>query len=159
MPAFRFILLAMLMTLASCKGTRFYWESKLTMKHFSGADWHTLKTSFDLNSELSGWHPVFGKYCSGLNSRDAHLFVCWKKNELRIVSSYPGILKGDDAITTAHETLEKYLHAASSEPGYNTHIDIKSWILRKYSVSQHSDRLLTYGKGSFIIKDELSQGD
>jgi hypothetical protein len=155
----RILLLAMLFTFASCKGTRFYWESNLTLKSFTASDWHSLQTAFALDAELSGWHPVFGKYCMGLKSTEAHLFVCHKKDEIRIVSSYEGILKGDAPVTTASKTLEKYLHAVSDKPGYDTHIDIKSWIMKKYTVLRHSDRLLNYGRGSFILKDELSQGD
>ena len=111
---------------------------------------------FQLTVNMTDWHPVFGKYCSSYKSHIAHLFVCLRGNELRIVSSYPGILKGDDPISDRPETIVKYLERVKGIPGNQEHIDIRSYVKNTLKGKLINERLLTYGKGSLIIKEELA---
>ncbi len=153
----RAFVLIFLFGLSSCKGTRFYWETKYLLP-----DSHNhlaFMKKFNLTVNMSDWHPVFGKYCSSYKSHLAHLFVCLQTNEIRIVSSYPGILKGDNPISDNPDTLEKYLERVRNIPGYQEHMEIKKYFGEARGARLKSERLLTYGKGSLIIKEELSHAE
>jgi len=150
----RSIIILLLFSLSACKGTRFYWETRYDM-----TDSHNhlaFMKKFNLTVSMSDWHPVFGKYCSSYKSHIAHLFVCLKGNELRIVSSYPGILKGDNPVSDNAGTVGKYLERVRNIPGYQEHSDIKAYVENELRAKMKMERLLTYGKGSLIIKEELA---
>ena len=103
--------------------------------------------------------PVFGKYCSALPSNRAHLFVCWKDREVRIISSYVGALKGSAPVRTKEATIQKYLQKISSEEGYQEHREIILYVRKHYRINAEEERLLTYGRGSIMIKNELGEED
>lgn len=150
----RFIIILLLFTLSACKGTRFYWETRYDLR-----DTHnhlSFMKKFNLTVSMSDWHPVFGKYCSSYKSHIAHLFVCLKGNDLRIVSSYPGILKGDNPVSDNPGTIDKYLERVRNIPGYQEHSDIKEYVEKELKARMKLERLLSYGKGSLIIKEELA---
>ena len=143
-----------LFMLSACKGNRFYWETRY---HLNGSHDHlTFMKQFNLTVNMSDWHPVFGKYCSSYKSHLAHLFVCLKGQELRIVSSYPGILKGDNPISDNPATVEKYLERVVNIPGFHEHSVIKKHVEDILKGKMKDERLLTYGRGSLIIKEELA---
>lgn len=141
--------------LSSCKGTRFYWETQYRLP--PSHDHLAFMKQFNLTVNMSDWHPVFGKYCSSYKSHLAHLFVCLQGQDLRIVSSYPGILKGDDAINENQPTIIKYLERVVNVPGYHEHSVIKKHVVEILKAQMTKERLLTYGNGSLIIKEELSK--
>lgn len=149
-------LILSLIFLASCKGQRFYWESRFTVAEASLVQKEALVKAFKLADTMSTLHPVFGKYCAALPSYRAHLFVCWKEKEIRVVSSYSGALKGDAFIRTNPATIGKYLAEITDQPGFNEHVDINEFIRRTYRVKKFDERMMTYGRGSLLIKDELS---
>lgn len=145
-----------LFLLCSCKGQRFYWESKFRVQSQNGLVRDDLIKKFALTDNLSTWHPVFGKFCRALPSTRAHLFVCWKEDEVRVVSSYSGSLKGDEPVRAKKRTIEKYLVNISKQDGHVEHRQIMEYIRKNYRVRNEEERLLTYGRGSIIIKSELS---
>lgn len=150
----RILFLLILFSLSACKGTRFYWETKYLLP--DSYNHLTFMKKFNLTVNMSDWHPVFGKYCSSYKSHLAHLFVCLQGKELRIVSSYPGILKGDNPISDNPATIEKYRERVRNIPGYQEHMDIKKHVEEVMKGKLKNERLLTYGKGSLIIKEELA---
>lgn len=152
-------LLMLTLLLSSCKGQRFYWETKFLVNSQNPAVQETMIKKFTLTDSLSTWHPVFGKYCSALPSSRAYLFVCWKDNEVRIVSSYSGALKGDAPVRKRQSTIHKYLAKISSQDGYNEHREIIQFVQKNYRVTGEEERLLTYGRGSIMIKNELAGED
>lgn len=147
--------LLFLIVLTACKGQRFYWETKFQVKAQNYSTREKLVRKFSLTDTLSTWHPVFGKYCSALPSGQAHLFVCWKDNEIRIISSYNGSIKGDASVTTKTATIQKYLAKISSQDGYEEHRAILQFVRKNYQTTLEEERLLTYGRGSVMIKNEL----
>lgn len=149
-------LLALFLSI-SCQGTRFYWETKYEVTGLITPDQQTLNQKFQLTKDMTAWHPIFGKYCAALYSDRANLFVCFKNNEIRIVSSYPGILKGNNPIRKFPDTVKKYLSKIKEEPGFNDHSAIEKFIENRFKVTNKNVRLLKYGQGSSILKDELSQ--
>lgn len=148
-----------LFMLSSCKGHRFYWESKFQVTANDPKIQETLIRDFSLTDNLSTWHPVFGKYCSAVPSNRGHLFVCWKENEVRVISSYSGALKGDAPVRKKEATIQKYLRKITDQDGYKDHRAILEFIRKNYRVSREEQRLLTYGRGSIMIKNELGEGD
>lgn len=153
----RIIVLLLLISLSACKGTRFYWETKYQLR--DQHDHLAFMKKFQLTVSMSDWHPVFGRHCSSYKSHLAHLFVCLQGQELRIVSSYPGILKGDNAISENPSTVEKYLERVRNIPGYREHIQLKKHVEEVMNAKLTGERLLTYGNGSLIIKEELSRAE
>lgn len=149
-------LLMLTLLLSSCKGQRFYWETKFLVDLQNPAVQENLIKKFTLTDNLSTWHPVFGKYCSAVPSNRGHLFVCWKDKEVRIVSSYNGALKGDAPVRKKQTTIQKYLAKISSQDGYNEHREIIQFVRKNYHVTGEEERLLTYGRGSIMIKNELA---
>lgn len=152
----RLLTLQILFILSSCQGTRFYWETRYETTRLSN-DQITLNQKFKLTKEMSAWHPVFGKYCSSLESDKANLFVCFKGNEVRIISSYSGILKGDLPVRRNPDTIRKYLTMIKDRPGFREHFEIEKYIEAQFEVTKKDVRLLMYGPGSSILKEELSQ--
>ncbi len=148
-----------LVFLSSCKGHRFYWETKFLVTNQNPSLQENLIRNFSLTDNLSTWHPVFGKYCSAVPSNRGHLFVCWKDKEVRVISSYTGALKGDGPVRTKDATIQKYLVKISSQDGYNDHREIKQYVRKNYRVTGVEERLLTYGRGSIMIKNELGEED
>lgn len=73
------------------------------------------------------------------------------------MSSYPGILKGDDAINESQPTIIKYLERVGNIPGHHEHSVIKKHVEEILKAHLMKERLLTYGKGSLIMKEELSR--
>lgn len=159
MLRFPVFLILSLVLLSSCKGQRFYWESKFFVSESNPVLQENLIKRFSLTDNLSTWHPVFGKYCSAVPSNRGHLFVCWKDKEVRVISSYNGALKGDDPIRKKQSTIQKYLAKISSQDGYKDHWEINRFVRQNYRVTGEEERLLTYGRGSIMIKNELSDGD
>lgn len=153
----RFIVLLLLFSFSACKGTRFYWETKYQLRDTH--DHLAFMKKFHLTVSMSDWHPVFGRHCSSYKSHLAHLFVCLQGQELRIVSSYPGILKGDNAISDIPSTVEKYLERVKNIPGYPEHMQLKKHVEEVMNAKMTGERLLSYGKGSLIIKEELSRSE
>lgn len=152
-----FIFLFSLVILASCKGQRFYWESSFRVADNTVTKKEAMIRAFKLTGNLSAWHPVFGRYCAALPSYRANLFVCWKEEELRVFSSYNGAVKGDAHIRTGPSTVEKYLRSVADQPGFAEHQDIKKYVERNYRIRSKTERLLTYGRGSILIKEELER--
>jgi hypothetical protein len=157
MPRSRFLLLIILFVFSSCKGQRFYWETKFQVREQNAEAREHMTNNFVLTNNLSTWHPVFGEYCSGLASVQANLFVCWKGDEVRVISSYAGAIKGDDTEILGMRTIEKYLEMITKQEGYQEHKAIAKFIERNYKVKNRVERLLTYGRGSLIIKQELEK--
>lgn len=151
------LLLFALLFLSSCKGHRFYWESRFTVGEYSEAKKTELIDHFKLTGKLSDWHPVFGQYCAGLPSLRAHLFVCWKGKTVKIASSYEGVLKGDEHVRESLSTVSKYLRKVAGQPGYSEHNQIADYIHQHYRVKDREDRLLSYGRGSILMKEELDR--
>ncbi len=152
-------MILLLSLLCSCKGQRFYWETKFLVNSQNPSVQENLIKKFTLTDNLSTWHPVFGKYCSALPSSRANLFVCWKDKEVRIVSSYAGALKGDAPVRKKQSTIQKYLARISSQDGYSEHRDIIGFVKKHYRITGEEERLLTYGRGSLMIKNELGEED
>lgn len=159
MKSVHLVIISGLLLLTSCKGTRFYWESKFSVESVTETQKKALRKNFDVTTDLTSWHPVYGRHCSGLKAHLAHLFVCWKGNELRIVSSYPGILKGDRPVRKKLSTVNKYIDSTANYPGHSEHRAISEYVEKTFRVLKKSERILMYGKGSLIIKDELSAGE
>ncbi|MES2525494.1 MAG: hypothetical protein V4598_00340 [Bdellovibrionota bacterium] len=153
----RTLLITILFLFTSCQGTRFYWETRYEVTQWDSQDQAKLNQEFKINQDMSAWHPVFGKYCSSLKSDRANLFVCFKNNEIRIVSSYSGILKGDKPIRKLPRTVKKYLTKIQDQPGFLEHREIEGYIEDRLKVKTKFVRLLMYGPGSTILKDELAQ--
>ncbi len=153
----RGLLIFSLFFFASCKGTRFYIESRFIIPAFSAKDRLTLTQKFNLTGEMNSWHPVFGQYCTMLKDPLTHLFVCVKGQELRIVSSYPGALKGDAPIRKQPSTIEKYKKKIHDLPGAREHQEIWEYVTRNFVVQEMYERLLRYGSGSLKIKEELAK--
>lgn len=145
-----------MLLVTSCKGQRFYWETKFEVESQNQSQREDLIKRFSLTGNLSTWHPVFGQYCSALPSNQAQLFVCWKKHEIRIISSYNGALKGDAFVRKKPATIQKYLAKISAQGGYTEHTQLIEQVRKIYKVRNTEERLLTYGRGSLIIKNELS---
>ncbi len=148
--------LLVLFFLTSCQGTRFYWETRYEVTRLT-QDQLMLNQKLKLTKEMSAWHPIFGKYCSSLDSDKANLFVCFKEDEIRIVSSYPGILKGDLPVRKNPDTIRKYLTIIKDQPGFREHFEAEKYIETQFEVKKKDVRLLMYGPGSSILKDELSR--
>lgn len=146
---------SILILVLSCQGTRFYWETKFEVNSRKSGDQVTLNQAFQLTKDMSSWHPVFGKYCLSLDSTKANLFVCFKKNEIRIVSSYSGILKGNGPIRKKPDTVRKYLNRVKEEPGFKEHWELEKYVEKHFDVKTKDVRLLLYGPGSSILKEEL----
>lgn len=159
MSLHRFLALIFLMILCSCKGQRFYWETKFLVSTQNPVSQESLISKFALTDNLSTWHPVFGKYCSAVPSNRGHLFVCWKDNEIRVISSYTGALKGAAPVRKKEATIKKYLAKISSQEGYRDHWSINQFVRKNYRVTGEEERLLTYGRGSIMIKNELDDRD
>ena len=157
MNSFRSLYLLGLFFLASCKGHRFYWESRFTVTDNSPAKKEVLIKKYGLTGKLHDWHPVFGQYCAGLPSVRAHLFVCWKGNLVTIASSYEGVMKGDESVRKSLSTVSKYLKTVEAQPGYSEHNEIADYIHQNYRVKEREDRLLSYGRGSVLMKEELDE--
>ncbi len=116
-----------------------------------------LNQEFKLSQDMTAWHPVFGKYCTSIKSDRANLFVCFKNNEIRVVSSYSGILKGDNPTRKLPRTVKKYLGKITDQPGFLEHKEIEGYVEDRFSVKKKDVRLLMYGPGSTILKEELAQ--
>lgn len=152
---FSLLLLPLLLFLSSCKGHRFYWETRFTVETQTPEMKEVLMRAFKLTGKMSDWHPVFGQYCMSLPSYQAHLFVCWKGQMVKVTSSYNGILKGDDIEKKGPRTVHKYLSKVTNQPGYEDHASINEYIDKHYRVKLREDRLLVYGRGSVLLKEEL----
>lgn len=153
----RTVFIMILFIISSCQGTRFYWETRYEVTQRISQDQTLLNQQFELTQDMTAWHPVFGKYCTSLKSNRANLFVCFKNNEIRIVSSYSGILKGDIPIRKLPRTVKKYLSKISDQPGFLEHREIEGYIEDRFPVKAKHVRLMMYGPGSTILKEELSQ--